>query len=298
MVNIAIIGGTGFSEKVEEYQSCMTDYGQVDIGTLELGDKEVFFAARHKELEVPHLVNYRANIQALKMQGVDTIYAVSAAGRLGESVWPGHLGAVEDVDWDDLNRVMTFAEKGLLLHASMDEIMSPKLRQYLSEAWDAVENQITEFYMESQDLKAGFCDGGTYFNIQGPAFTTPAREKRLRTSVVAPRFIGQTIVPEAHLAREMAMSYAVLAMCVDHSNYPGAPTVHHADGVMHAVVKTAEAAVLVLDEAIRRTPEDFYHREAHNAFAHSLHESQVVLDKLRKKGRNNLADILEREIKL
>ncbi|MFH1276380.1 MAG: MTAP family purine nucleoside phosphorylase [Candidatus Woesearchaeota archaeon] len=297
MSKIAIIGGTGFSEKVKDYEPVVTDFGPVSVGTLNIGGKEVYFVARHRELEVPHLVNYRGNVQALRMKNVNMVYSVSAAGRLHETVWPGHLGAVDDVDWDDLNREMTFAEKGLLLHASMDTPFSPQLRQRLKNAESEVREQISELYKNSTDLKIGFHDDGTYFNIQGPSFSTPARETRLRRTVENPRFIGQTLVPEVQLAREMGIAYATLAMCVDHSNFPNAPPVKHADGVMHAVVKTAEAAFYVLNEAIRNTPEDLYEPTAHDAFTHSLHSSQVDLKVLRANGRKELAEIIENELK-
>ena len=94
----------------------------------------------------------------------------------------------------------------------------------------------------------------------------------------------------------MAIAYAAIAMVVDHSNYPGAPPVTHADGVMHAVIKTAQAAYALLEEAIRLAPVELYD-PAHDAFKHSLHSSQVDLEGLRSKRRHNLADILERELK-
>lgn len=94
----------------------------------------------------------------------------------------------------------------------------------------------------------------------------------------------------------MGIAYAALGMCVDNSNYPGARPVTHADGVMHAVVKTAQAAVEVLNEAVRRTPENFYDVVAHEAFKHSLHSSQVDLAALKAAGRTQLALILENEL--
>ncbi|HLC90677.1 MAG TPA: MTAP family purine nucleoside phosphorylase [Candidatus Nanoarchaeia archaeon] len=297
MSTIGIIGGTGFSERAKDYETVATDYGPVKVGTLEIGGKKVYFVARHRELEAPHLVNYRANVQALKKKGVALVYSVSAAGRLHERVWPGHLGAVDDVDWDDLTREMTFAEKGLLLHTSMDTPFSPELRRRLHDAFDLVQEEIGRLYSNSQDLRVGFHDDGTYFNIQGPSFSTPAREARLRRTIENPRFIGQTLVPEVQLLQEMGIARAALIMAVDHSCYPGAPPVKHADGVMHAVVKTAEAASYVLDEAIRNTPEDLYEPTAHTALIHSLHSRQVDLDLLRSNGRKELAEIIENELR-
>ncbi len=297
-MGIAIIGGTGFSEYATNPQKISTDYGDVSVSDICLGGKTIKFLARHQALEVPHLVNYRANIQALKLLGIKSIYAVSACGRLGATVWPGHLGAVEDVDWDDLGgRETTFAEKGLLLHASMDRPCSTGLRERLQDAWQRHQCCVQQLYADAPDLRAGFHTDGTYYNINGPAFCTPAKETRIRCSVPNAKFIGQTLVPEIQLAREMSMAYAALAMCVDHSNYPGQKHVSHADGVMVAVKKTAQAARLLLDDAVRNTSDDFHDPVAHRAFSGSLHEGQTDLDLLRKNGRTNLASILEAELK-
>jgi len=292
----AVIGGTGFSEMVKDHEDIETDYGVVRIGHLELGEKEVFFVSRHEKLEPPSLVNYRANIQALKLLGVNVIYAVSAAGRLAQEVWPGHLVAVNDVDWDDTtgrNRAMTYAQQGLLLHASMNDPFSTGLRDILTDAWSLAESKVRKLYTDSKDLKVGFHTSGTYFNVEGPQFSTPARETRIRNTVVRGKLIGQTLVPEVQLAREMAMAYAAVGMCVDHSNFPGAPPVTHADGVMHAVNKTAHAALELVDQAIRMTPDDFFDQVAHEAFSHSLHPSQIDLEMLKNNGRTRLAFILE-----
>lgn len=292
----AIIGGTGFSKEAADFITVQTDYGDVPVGHLELGGKEIHFIARHRGLEVPHLVNYRANMQALRLLGVNVIYAVSACGRLAQDVLPGHLVGVSDIDWDDATggRPSTFADTpGLLLHASMNDPFSPGLRVILANSWKEVRSDVAQLYNGSPDLTDGYHDGGTYFNINGPAFSPPAREARLRATVVNPKVIGQTLVPEVQLAREMGMAYTALGMVVDNSNYPGAKPVAHADGVMHAVVKTAQAARLLLDAAVRQTPDNFYDAVAHGAFDHSLHAGQVDFDILKNHGRTKLALILE-----
>ncbi len=290
----AIIGGTGFFEFAKDFEIIKTDYGDVRVGHIGFGDKDVFFLSRHQQLEAPHLVNYRANIQALKKLDVNTIYAVSACGRLAQDVLPGHLIGIDGIDWDDASsRPSTFVEPGLLLHASTNNLFSPGLRAILRESWDAVKPTIRKIYEDAPDLSIGYHDGGTYFNINGPAFTPPQREARLRKNTEGAKVIGMTLFPEAHLAREMAMAYAALGMCVDNSNFPGAPPVSHAEGVMVAVQKTAQAANVILNRAIRTMPDNFYDIDAHDAFRHSLFPGQVDLEMLRGNGRINLALILD-----
>ncbi|EFK96752.1 5'-methylthioadenosine phosphorylase II [sediment metagenome] len=296
-VSRAVIGGTGFSELASDFQNIETDYGTIKVGHIELGGKEVLFVPRHIGLEIPQLVNYRGNIQALKLLGVNTVFAVSAAGRLAQNILPGHLVAVSNVDHEGSARTSSFADTpGLLLHASPEDICSPGLRDILIQSWGAVKNKIAQIYSDSPDLELGFHPNGTYYNVDGPDFRDPATEHRLRQTVFQPALIGQTVWPEINLARQMAMAYQPLGMCVDNSSFPGAKPVTHADGVMHAVVKTAQAAVVLLNEAVKNTPDNFFEAAAHDAMRHSLHPSQVNFPLLKSQGRTKLAIILEQEL--
>lgn len=205
--------------------------------------------------------------------------------------------AVSNVDHEGTARISSFADTaGLLLHASPEDSCSPGLREILIESWAKVKNKIAEIYSDSPDLSVGFHEHGTYFNVDGPHFRDPATEYRLRNTVYDAAVIGQTVFPENMLAREMAMAYEPVGMCVDNSSFPGAKPVQHADGVMHAVVSTAQAALLLLNEAVRRLPENFYEVTAHDAMRHSLHPSQIDLNLLRKYKRTKLAIILEQEL--
>jgi len=296
---IGIIGGTGFSNLVEKFKEVETDYGSVDVAEIVVGGKRVHFISRHRNLETPDRVNYRANIQALVRCGVQTVLAVTAGGRLHKDVLPGHLVFVTDADWDDATgkyREMTFAEPGLLLHASMEKPFSPRLHYYMSWAWADEKASIERLYEDSPDLKVNIHDNGTYFNINGPHFSTPAREARIRKMVENPKLIGQTLVPEVLLAREMGLSYAALGMCVDHSNFPEAKPVKHVDGVMPAVEKTSQVALEFLNHTIKRIPDDFYDEFAHDALRHSLHPDQVDFKQLIAARRPRLAKILKEKL--
>lgn len=293
----AIIGGTGFSEFARDFETVQTDYGDIKVGHLGIGGRDVFFLARHAGLEIPQLVNYRGNIQALRKLGVNVIYAVSACGRLAEHVLPGHLVAVSHVDYEATSRVTSFADTpGLLLHASFEDQCSPGLRNIIIHAWQEAEPAIKKIYEDSPDLKVGFHTHGTYYNVDGPDFRDFATEERLRRTVHDVSIIGQTVMPEINLARQMEIAYEPIAMVVDNSSFPGARSVTHADGVMHAVVKTAQAAFALLEVTVRNTPVDFYEAVAHESLQHSLHSSQVDFNILRQYGRTHLALILEEEL--
>lgn len=295
MGKIAIIGGTGFSEKKEIELTVLTDYGRIQADILHIGGKQVYLFTRHDEFDVPHRVNYKGNIQAAKLLGVDIIYSVSAAGRLHRDVLPGHLVAADDVDWDD-TAPQSFADDGnVLLHVSLNPACSQGLREVLHEAWKEIEERVCERYSGHSQLDVGYHQTGTYFNIHGPGFSTPAREEAIRRRGDNHKVIGQTVLHEAYLAREMGIAYAVIAMCVDHSNYPGAPQhVNHGNVVMQAVPATADAAYMLLDSAIQKIPADF-RDPAHTALQSALVETQVNLERLRKISPQ-LADILYTEI--
>lgn len=327
--NLAVIGGTGFSEMAQNPEKVETDYGDVQVSTLELGGKQVYFVPRHKEKEVPHLVNYRANIQALARLDVKTILAVSAAGRLSKNVRPGHLVAVGGFRTDGAtgSRPSTYAEPGLLLHASMDTPFSPGLREMIYESMVEAQDKVKEIYAGSEDLEVGFHKNANYYNINGPQFLSESEEDLVRDQyensieikerklqgkigekerndikkVLDTYFsliVGQTLVPEVKLVREMGMVYGAVGMCVDNSNFPGGKPVTHADGVMHAVVNTAKAAVVVLGNTVKRIPDDFHDPIAHEALRHSLDPKQVDFDRLIVSGRPRLADILRKKLEV
>jgi len=121
-----IIAGTGFSEKASDFEIIQTDYGDVRVGHLQLGGKDTIFLARHQKLQIPSHVNYRANVEALKLLGVNRVFAVSAAGRMHKDVLPGHLVNVSDLVWDHTGkRETTFAEdECLILHAALASLYS------------------------------------------------------------------------------------------------------------------------------------------------------------------------------
>ncbi|MBI5332699.1 MAG: hypothetical protein HZB65_03945 [Candidatus Aenigmarchaeota archaeon] len=305
MVMIAVTGGTGFSDKAIEKIKVETDFGDAYIGVLEIAGKQVYLIERHYLLDVPHRVNYKANIQALKILNGDTdpkkyntepivLYEITAASRLHESVLPGHLVILDDVDWDDLNRPMSYTDDGhVLLHVSMTPTFSEGLRNILKCSWKQVESEIGNLYHNS-GFEPKYHENGTYFNIQGPAFSTNAREYRLRKTVYNPKLIGQTEVPAVQLAREMEIAIAVVGMCVDHSNFPGASKVTHT-GIMKAVETTALASYKLVEKAIENTPDDFFDPDFHRSLDTGLVETQINLEEL-KEIRPHLAAILENTI--
>jgi purine nucleoside phosphorylase len=292
----AIIGGTGFSERARDLETIATDYGDVQFGHLQLGGKDVVFLARHKRLQIPSHVNYRANVQALKLLGVNAVYTVSASGRAAENVLPGHLVNLSDLVFMSTGvRETTFAEDGaLILHTPLAGIFSGGMRETINEAWEIAKPKVERLYADTPGLNVGFHPEGVYFNSEPPWFNTPAQEAWLRNTIPGLKLLGQTKIPESALLREMGIAEASIGACTDHSNFPGAVRVTHAGegGVMDVAAITAQASFFVLDEAIRLLPDEFYDELAHNSLRQSVSPTQVNLPLLKER-RPKLAVIIE-----
>ncbi|OGK25353.1 hypothetical protein A3D76_04785, partial [Candidatus Roizmanbacteria bacterium RIFCSPHIGHO2_02_FULL_37_9b] len=298
----AVIAGTGFSEKAQDFEKIHTDYGDVRFGHLELGGKDTIFIARHQRLQAPFQVNYRANAQALKLLGVNKVASISAAGRMRKNVLPGHLVNVDDLTFMSLGaRSTSFSEEeALLLHSPTASPYSEGLRQKINEAWKLSKAEIKALYAlyPQFQLSAKLHTNGTYFNSDPPWFNTGTQEAMIRTSYRNMKLIGQTLLPEAALLREMGMAQVALGMCTDHSNFPGAirPVIHAGEGgVMDIAAVTSGAALLLLDNAMRLIPDDYYDSFAHESISNSVHPDQVNWHRLRWK-RPRLAVIIDQAL--
>jgi 5'-methylthioadenosine phosphorylase len=207
-VKIGIIGGSGLYsmpglEKVKEVR-VKTPFGDpsdaIATGTLE--GQRVAFLARHARghLLLPGEINYRANICALKMLGVERIISVSAVGSLREDLPPLDF-LIPDQFFDRTHgRVSTFFGGGIVAHVGFDKPTCGELSSHLADACDRA------------GVKAH--RGGTYVCMEGPQFSTLAEShtyRQLRFDV-----IGMTNLTEAKLAREAELCYASFAMITDY----------------------------------------------------------------------------------
>jgi 5'-methylthioadenosine phosphorylase len=163
---------------------------------------EIAFLSRHGpgHLLNPSVVPYRANIYALKSLGVTHILASGATGSLREDVRPGHLVICDQVIDRTYRRASTFFDDGIVAHVEFAEPFCPSLRGVLIEA----------------GRKAGITvhADGTYVCMEGPAFSTIAESRMHRQW--GGDLIGMTCLPEAKLAREAEMCYALIALPTDY----------------------------------------------------------------------------------
>lgn len=203
-VRLAIIGGTGvydpriLSEIREE--SVATPYGGVTlrVGTYE--GEQVAFLPRHgaRHSVPPHLINYRANIWALKLLGVERVLATTAVGSVNKAMKPGDFVLTDQFIDFTKNRVSTFFEGGEagVVHTDFTDPYCPECRAVLARAAEAI--GITAHL------------GGTYVCTEGPRFETPAEIRMFAT--LGGDLVGMTNVPEVTLAREAGLCYATVSM--------------------------------------------------------------------------------------
>lgn len=203
-VRLAIIGGTGvydprILENIRE-EVITTPYGQakVRIGTYE--GEEVAFMARHgvDHSVPPHLINYRANIYALKMLGVERVVATTAVGSCNRDMKPGDFVVVDQFLDFTKGRVSTFFEGGEagVVHTDVTEPYCPELRKVLIAA--------------AQEVGVTAHPTGTYVCTEGPRFETAAEIRMY--GQLGGDVVGMTNVPESVLAREAGLCYATVSM--------------------------------------------------------------------------------------
>jgi 5'-methylthioadenosine phosphorylase len=208
------------------------------LGTLE--GKKVAFLARHGRGHriLPSEINYRANIYAMKMLGVERVISVSAVGSLKEDLRPGEF-LVPDQFFDRTkNRASTFFGNGLVAHVAFAHPTCASLSEVLA---DACVHEAVKVHRR-----------GTYICIEGPQFSTLAEaevNRQLHFDV-----IGMTNVTEAKLAREAEICYATIAMITDYDCWHPEHESVTAAQIIATLNQNAENAQKVLRTTIREIP--------------------------------------------
>ena len=207
-IRIGVIGGSGLYQmegltNVEE-RRISTSFGDpsdaVTIGTLE--GVRVAFVARHGRGHriMPTEVNYRANIFALKRLGVEQVISVSACGSLREHLHPGEIVIPNQLFDFTKKREYTFFGDGLVAHVGVADPLCPRLSVLLADAVEEAGDTVHR--------------GGRFITIEGPRFSTKGESFTYRAWGMD--LIGMTTCPEAFLAREAEMCYAVMAHVTDY----------------------------------------------------------------------------------
>jgi purine nucleoside phosphorylase len=208
VTDFALIVGSGFERlgfTVLTRSPTKTPYGEPSsaVLTLAIGETRVPCIARHGEPHAlaPHEINYRANLWALEQRGVRTCLGINTVGAIDAALLPGELAVPDQLIDYTHGRMSTFSGDGVpVRHAEFAEPFSPVLCGRLAAA----------------AADCGFSvRRGTYGVTQGPRLETAAEIARMRRDGCA--MVGMTAMPEAALARELGLDYAICAVAVNHA---------------------------------------------------------------------------------
>lgn len=216
-MKLGIIGGSGLYE-MRALKDIQPIYVKTPFGPPSdayyrgaLGNTEVFFLSRHGRghRKMPSEINHRANILGFKQLGVERIVGVSAVGSLKEEIRPRDI-VLPDQYFDRAKQSIehTFFGNGMVAHVSFGEPVCADLRGLL--------HAIVSALIADKKIYAGLQvrNGGTYVNMEGPAFSTKAESNVYRQ--LGFDIIGMTSLPEAKLCREAEICYASLSMVTDY----------------------------------------------------------------------------------
>jgi 5'-methylthioadenosine phosphorylase len=280
VATIGVIGGSGLYS-----MSGLTDTRELRVKTPfgdpsdafvvgSLEGKRVAFLARHGRGHrfTPSEINYRANIYAMKLLGVDRIISVSAVGSLDESLCPGEFLIVDQFFDRTKGRVSTFFGNGIVAHVAFDKPTCGQLSGILA---DACVSSAVPVHRK-----------GTYICMEGPQFSTLAEAHFHR----AMKFdvIGMTNVTEAKLAREAEICYATVAMITDYDCWHAEHDSVSVSSIIATLKQNASNAQNAIREAIKTLPVE-RRCKCGSALNHAiLTDPRVVPAKTKK----NLAAIL------
>jgi 5'-methylthioadenosine phosphorylase len=205
---LGIIGGSGVYDidglEGARWEMVSSPWGapsdQILRGTL--SGVDMVFLPRHGRghVQTPTSINYRANIDALKRAGVTDIISVSACGSLREELPPGAFVLADQFIDRTFAREKSFFGPGFVAHVSMAHPVCPRLVNALADA--------------ASDAGIPITRGGTYLAMEGPQFSSLAESNLYRSWGCS--VIGMTAMPEAKLAREAEIPYAIVAMVTDY----------------------------------------------------------------------------------
>lgn len=258
---LAVIGGSGLYEieGVTGHTELRVDtpYGAPSDVVVKgkLGDTTLLFLPRHGRGHrvPPHAINYRANVCALKMCGATHLLSVSAVGSMKEHIAPGDVVVPDQFIDLTKRRASTFFDEGIVAHVGFADPICAPLAGALADAADAAGAKVHR--------------GGTYVCMEGPAFSTRAESRLYRSWGVS--VIGMTAMPEAKLAREAELPYAVMALSTDYDCWHESEEDVTVEAVLAVVKKNVSLAKRTLAGLAGALP-DPTKSVAHASLAHAI----------------------------
>jgi len=244
---IGIIGGSGLYHlegfTQQKWVSVKTAFGAPSDAFLtgKLAGRDVVFLPRHGRGHriLPSELNHRANVWAMKKLGVAWIISASAVGSLQAKYKPCDLVMVDQfIDRTKRDFEHTFFGRGIVGHIAFAEPIAEELRVLLLK--------------NARALKARVHDGGTYVNMEGPAFSTRAESQT--NHKLGYDVIGMTNLGEAKCAREAEIAYATIAMITDYDSWKTDEAHVTIEMVINNLHKNAEMAKAIIAKTIPQIP--------------------------------------------
>jgi 5'-methylthioadenosine phosphorylase len=243
---IGIIGGSGIygfdALEEAEWIDVETPWGSPSdqLLTGRIGAVRFVFLPRHGRGHriPPSDVNARANIYALKAAGCTDVVAISAVGSLREELPPGHFVVVDQFVDRTVARPASFFGPGLVAHVSLADPICERLSGLCADAATAAGASVTR--------------GGTYLAMEGPQFSSRAESQLYRQWGCD--VIGMTAMPEARLAREAELPYALVGMVTDYDCWRGASEKVEVSAVIAQLMANADTGRRLVVELARSLP--------------------------------------------
>jgi 5'-methylthioadenosine phosphorylase len=244
---LGVIGGSGLYEiegltRVEQVP-VETPYGPPSDAVVRgrLGDTTLLFLPRHGRGHrlAPHEIPFRANVCAMKKLGATHLVSISAVGSMKEAIAPGDFVVADQLIDLTKRRVSTFFEDGVVGHVGFADPVCKAMSVALAGA--------------AEKAGARVHRGGTYVCIEGPQFSTRAESILYRSWGVS--VIGMTALPEAKLAREAELPYALLALATDYDCWHESEEDVSVEAVLAVMKKNVATARRTLIELARALPD-------------------------------------------
>lgn len=221
---IGIIGGTGLGDALAErivdaeFHDIDTPFGKPSTAILvgRFGKRNIAFLSRHGEGHKlpPSEVPFAANIFALKKLGVHTVISSGAVGSLAEQITPGDLVIVDQFIDKTFKRTSSFFGGYGAVHCEMAEPTCGRLREMLIDTAKSIDPRVRGDKLAPAEAGVTTHPKGTYVCMEGPQFST--RAESLMHKAWGGDLIGMTAMPEAKLAREAQICYALVALASDY----------------------------------------------------------------------------------
>jgi 5'-methylthioadenosine phosphorylase len=246
--HIGVIGGSGLytaraleqAQQINVASAFGEPSGPVTTGSIE--GVRFTFLPRHGESHriAPSDINYRANIDVLKRCGVTDVLALSAIGSLREDIEPGDFVAVDQFIDRTEGRARSFFTSGIVAHVGLADPVCFRLSGHAADAAETAGARVRR--------------GGCYVAIEGPQFSTRAESRMYRQW--GADVIGMTAMPEARLAREAELPYALLAMVTDFDSWKEDGPAVEVAAILEVMQQNVERARETLVQLARALPKE------------------------------------------